>query len=130
MALLDVENLRVTFGAIDAPATAVDGLDFSIEAGEIVGLVGESGSGKSVTALATLGLIDFPGRVECRRMAFRGRDLGAMTAAERRALLGSELAMIFQDPLASLDPCYTVEYQLGEALRLHGSDEERRNGKA
>ena len=130
MALLDIEDLRVTFGPVDAPAIAVDALHFSIEAGEIVGLVGESGSGKSVTALAALGLIDFPGRVACRRMTFRDRDLLAMGAAERRALLGGALAMIFQDPLASLDPCYTVEYQLGEALRLHGTDAERRNAKA
>jgi dipeptide transport system ATP-binding protein len=130
MPLLAIEGLTVTFGPLAAPAVAVDGLDFTIEAGEIVGLVGESGSGKSVTALATLGLVDFPGRVAARRMTFRDRDLIAMAPGERRALLGGEVAMIFQDPLASLDPCYTVEYQLGEALRLHGADEERRSARA
>jgi len=130
MALLDIDGLRVTFGPTDAPAVAVDALDFSIEPGEIVGLVGESGSGKSVTALAALGLVDFPGHVDARRMEFRGEDLAAMDTARRRALLGGELAMIFQDPLASLDPCYTVEYQLGEALRLHGGSDERRSTRA
>ncbi len=130
MALLAIEDLTVSFGAAGASALAVDRLNFSIEPGEIVGLVGESGSGKSVTALAVLGLVDFPGRVHCRRLEFAGRDLLALGQEERRALLGGELAMIFQDPLASLDPCYTVEYQLGEALRLHGSEAERKRPKA
>jgi dipeptide transport system ATP-binding protein len=130
MPLLDIEGLRVTFGTPEAPAVAVDALDFSIEPGEIVGLVGESGSGKSVTALAALGLVDFPGRVESRRMTFRGEELTTMDDARRRAMLGGELAMIFQDPLASLDPCYTVQYQLGEALRLHGGGEVRRSPRA
>jgi len=130
MALLEIDDLSVTFGTEKAPVVAVDHLDFSIEAGEIVGLVGESGSGKSVTALAVLGLVDFPGRVTCGRMAFDGRDLATLSRRERKDLLGGQLAMIFQDPLASLDPCYTVEYQLGEALRLHGRDDERRSAAA
>ena len=130
MALLEVEDLRVAFGSTAAPLLAVDHLDFAIDAGEIVGLVGESGSGKSVTALAVLGLVDFPGRVTSRRMAFEGRDLVTLGARERRALLGGDLAMIFQDPLASLDPCYTVEHQLDEALRLHGTPAEQRSAPA
>jgi dipeptide transport system ATP-binding protein len=130
MPLLEIEDLTVTFGTAQTPVVAVDHLDFAIEAGEIVGLVGESGSGKSVTALAVLGLVDFPGRVTCARMAFDGRDLASLSRGERQDLLGGQLAMIFQDPLASLDPCYTVEYQLGEALRLHGGGEERRSASA
>jgi len=130
MPLLEIEGLSVAFGSAHAPLIAVDHLDFGIDAGEIVGLVGESGSGKSVTALAVLGLVDFPGRVTSRRLAFEGRELSTLGARERRALLGGDLAMIFQDPLASLDPCYTVEYQLDEALRLHGTPAERRNASA
>src|SRR5436305_472400 len=130
MALLEIEGLTIAFGTPRAPLIAVDGLDFAIDAGEIVGLVGESGSGKSVTALAVLGLIDFPGRVTCRRLAFDGRDLAAASARERRALLGGQIAMIFQDPLASLDPCYTIQFQLDEALRLHGTPAEQRSASA
>ncbi len=113
--LLEVENLSVEFGAF----TAVDGVSFTVDAGEVVGIVGESGSGKSVTALAVMGLIDDPGRVRAQRLAFDGRDLLGMPLRERRALLGKEIAMIFQDPMASLNPCFTVEYQLVETLRLH-----------
>ena len=130
MALLDIRGLTVSFGTSRTPLIAVDHLDFAIDAGEIVGLVGESGSGKSVTALAVLGLVDFPGKVTCTQLTFDGRELPALSAAGRRAMLGGKLAMIFQDPLASLDPCYTVEYQLGEALRLHGGTAERRSAKA
>ncbi|HEX7437963.1 MAG TPA: oligopeptide/dipeptide ABC transporter ATP-binding protein, partial [Caldimonas sp.] len=119
MALLEVRNLGVEFGSVAAPFKAVDGVTFSIDAGEIVGVVGESGSGKSVTALALMGLVDEPGRVSAEHLAFDGRDLLAMKVAERRALLGRDIAMIFQDPQSSLNPCFTVAFQLIEALRLH-----------
>ncbi len=113
MALLEIEGLTVEFGSDAAPLTAVDDVDLAIDAGEVVGCVGESGSGKSVTALALMGLIDFPGRVRARRMAFDGRDLLTLSAARaQRALIGKDIAMIFQDPLASLNPCYTVAFQL------------------
>jgi dipeptide transport system ATP-binding protein len=127
MALLDIEGLTVEFGSIDEPLIAVDDVDFEIEAGEIVGCVGESGSGKSVTALAVMGLIDFPGRVRARRMRFDGQDLLGLSDAGRRALIGKDIAMIFQDPLASLNPCFTVGYQLTETMRMHGTDAERRS---
>ena len=119
MALLEVRKLVVEFGNVTAPFRAVDGVDLSIDAGEVVGVVGESGSGKSVTALALMGLVDEPGRVSAERLAFDGRDLIAMPLKERRALLGRDIAMIFQDPGTSLNPCFTVAYQLTETLRLH-----------
>src|SRR5947207_13942828 len=102
MALLQVEGLHVEFGSEADPLIAVDGVDLSLAPGEIVGCVGESGSGKSVTALAIMGLIDFPGRVRAKRLAFAGHDLLHMSATQRRALIGKDIAMIFQDPLASL----------------------------
>ena len=119
MALLDIKNLRVEFGSEKSPFTAVDGLDLAIDQGEVVGIVGESGSGKSVTSLALMGLIDYPGRVRAERMAFDGRDLLAMPDKERRGLLGKDIAMIFQDPMTSLNPCFTVAYQLMETLGVH-----------
>ena len=125
MALLEIEDLRVAFGRADAPRVAVDGVDLALEAGQTLGLVGESGSGKSVTALAIMGLVDFPGRVTARRLAFDGRDLATLTPAARRDVVGKDIAMIFQDPLAALDPCYTVAFQIGEALRVHGTPGER-----
>jgi len=123
--LLDIEGLTVAFGTESRPLVAVDDLSLRVEAREIVGIVGESGSGKSVTAMALLGLVDFPGRVTARRMNFDGHDLRDISAGRRRALVGKDLAMIFQDPLASLDPCYTVAYQLMEALAVHGTPRER-----
>ena len=127
MALVEIEDLRVEFGAEAAPVVAVDGIDLTLDVGEVVGCVGESGSGKSVTALALMGLVEFPGRVRARRLAFAGRDLLALSDAQRRALVGKDMAMIFQDPLASLNPCFTVAFQLTETLRIHGSDAERAN---
>jgi dipeptide transport system ATP-binding protein len=115
MALLDVENLRVTFG----PFQAVDGVSLQLDAGEVLGIVGESGSGKSVTALALMGLIDEPGRVDAARLQFDGRDLLTMRERDRRQMLGRDIAMIFQDPMTSLNPCFTVAYQLTETLRIH-----------
>ncbi len=119
MALLEVQNLAVEFGTPAAPFRAVDGVSMSIDAGEVVGIVGESGSGKSVTALALMGLIDEPGRVSAQALHFDGRDLLKMPVKERRAMLGRDIAMIFQDPMTSLNPCFTVEYQLTETLRIH-----------
>jgi dipeptide transport system ATP-binding protein len=113
--LLDVENLSVEFGSFKA----VDGMSLRVEAGEVVGIVGESGSGKSVTALALMGLIDEPGRVHAERLAFDGRDLLAMPPKDRQAMLGSDIAMIFQDPMTSLNPCFTVAFQLMETLKIH-----------
>src|SRR5947208_11362144 len=129
MPLLEVEDLQVEFGAVSAPIVAVDGVDLMLDVGEVVGCVGESGSGKSVTALALMGLTEFPGRVRARRLAFAGRDLLTLSAAQRRNLVGKEIAMIFQDPHASLNPCYTVAFQLMETLRIHGTDRERASAR-
>jgi dipeptide transport system ATP-binding protein len=119
MPLLEVQDLRVQFGAPSQPLRAVDGVSLSVSAGEVVGIVGESGSGKSVTALALMGLIDPPGRVQAARLTFDGREVLSMRARERRALLGRDIAMIFQDPVSSLNPCFTIAYQLTETLRIH-----------
>ncbi len=119
MPLLDLRNLHIEFGSSTSPLRAVQSVDLAITGGEVVGLVGESGSGKSVTALALMGLIDEPGRVGADRLAFDGRDLLALRPHERRALLGRDMAMIFQDPIASLNPSLTIAYQLIETLRIH-----------
>ena len=119
MALLEVSNLTVEFGSEAAPFKAVDQVSLTVDAGEVVGIVGESGSGKSVTSLALMGLVEEPGRVRADKLRFDGRDLLAMPLKERRAMLGRDIAMIFQDPMTSLNPCFTVEYQLTETLRIH-----------
>ena len=126
--LLEVRNLTVDFPVGGATLVAVDDVSLVVDAGEVVGIVGESGSGKSVSALAVLGLVDAPGRVRADRLAFAGRDLPSMTASERRALLGGEIAMIFQDPTSSLNPSFTVAFQLMETIALHegGSRRARR----
>jgi dipeptide transport system ATP-binding protein len=129
-ALVEITDLRVEFGSLRNPIVAVEGVDLTVAKGEIVGLVGESGSGKSVTALALMNLVDFPGRVSAARMIFSDRDLMQASAEERRRLAGRGIAMIFQDPVTSLDPCYTVGYQIDEALKLHGSSQEQRSATA
>ncbi len=120
-ALLQVRDLSVAFGAFKA----VDGVSLHVDAGEVLGIVGESGSGKSVTALALMGLIDEPGRVGAQQLSFDGRDLLAMPQKQRRQMLGKDIAMIFQDPMASLNPCFTVAYQLMETLRIHEGGSKR-----
>jgi dipeptide transport system ATP-binding protein len=119
--LLDVRGLQVSFGG-EPPAIAVDGLDLQVARGAVLGLVGESGCGKSVSMMALMGLVDPPGRVEAQRIAFDGLDLRAMRARERRDVIGRRIAMIFQDPVASLDPCYTVGAQLLEAIGAHSRE--------
>ena len=119
MALLEIKNLSVHFGAPEKPMIAVDRLDLTVEPGEVLGIVGESGSGKSVTSLALMGLIDAPGRVSADVLKFDGRDLLRMPIRERRAMLGRDIAMIFQDPGTTLNPCFTVEDHLIETLAVH-----------
>ena len=119
MALLEIENLIVAFPSPAATGRAVDGISIAISAGESLGVVGESGSGKSLTMLAAMGLVPYPGHVTVDRLTFQGRDLMRLSSRERRHLAGSRMAMIFQDPMTSLNPCFTVGFQLVETLRLH-----------
>jgi dipeptide transport system ATP-binding protein len=113
--LLTIRNLAVSFN--DLPA--VDRIDLDVAPGEVVGVVGESGSGKSVTMMAVMGLIDAPGTVTADEIAFDGRDLMNASPKERRKTVGKDIAMVFQDALTSLNPSYTVGYQIKEVLRLH-----------
>ena len=119
MALLEIEDLTVEFPTQAGVLRAVDGVSLSLAEGDVLGIVGESGSGKSVTMLALMGLVPFPGRVRARRLAFAGRDLVKMSARERQRVLGRDIAMIFQEPTTSLNPCFTIGFQLTETLRLH-----------
>jgi len=128
MSLLSVQELSVTFGTKERPFRAVDRLSYTVEAGEVLGIVGESGSGKSVSSLALMGLIDFPGKVSAQQLEFEGQDLSAMSDRARRKITGDQIAMIFQDPMTALNPCFTVGNQIMEAIAVHqgGSKKERR----
>jgi dipeptide transport system ATP-binding protein len=119
MALLEIDNLSVEFPTAAGVLRAVDGVSLRLDEGEVLGVVGESGSGKSVTMLALMGLVPYPGRVRADRLAFAGRDILTLSAAERRRIAGKDVAMIFQEPTTSLNPCFTVGFQLVETLRLH-----------
>lgn len=117
--LLEIRNLSVEFRTSLGPLRAVDGVDLAVAPGEVVGVVGESGSGKSVAMLAVMGLLPWTAKVTADRLAFAGRDLLGLSARERRRLVGKDLAMIFQEPTSSLNPCFTVGFQLTESLRAH-----------
>ena len=119
MPLLEVENLAVTFPSRGGVLHAVDGVSLTLDKGETLGVVGESGSGKSVAMLAVMGLVPFPGRVTADKLFFEGRDLLRLSAAKRRALTGKDVAMIFQEPTTSLNPSFTIGFQLMETLRYH-----------
>lgn len=116
---LAVAGLQVHFPGPGGAAAAVDGVDLTVPQGAIVGLVGESGCGKSVTALSVLGLLPPNGQVTAGRVAFGGRDLLTLPEGDLRALRGDRIAMIFQDPMTSLNPVYSVGRQVAEVLRLH-----------
>ncbi|MBN9459285.1 MAG: ABC transporter ATP-binding protein [Bosea sp.] len=119
MPLLEIENLSVEFPTSQGTLRAVDRIDLTLDEGEVLGVVGESGSGKSVTMLALMGLVGYPGRVRADKLRFDGRDLLTMSARERRQLTGKDVAMIFQEPSTSLNPCFTIGFQLAETLRKH-----------
>ena len=119
MPLLEIENLSVEFPSKNSVMHAVDGVSLSLEAGDVLGIVGESGSGKSVTMMALMGLVSYPGRVTADKLRFDGHDLLTLSQSERNKLIGKDVAMIFQDPTTSLNPCFTVGYQLAETLKLH-----------
>jgi len=117
MALLEVADLVVEFRTSAGHLRAVDGISFTVEEGEILAVVGESGSGKSVSMLAVLGLLPTTATVRVSRVTFDGRDLTALSPRQRRRLLGRKIAMIFQEPVASLNPCYSVGFQIDEVLK-------------
>ncbi|SEQ86976.1 dipeptide transport system ATP-binding protein [Faunimonas pinastri] len=121
MPLLEVRNLTVTFDTASGPFKAVSGVDLSIEPNEIMAIVGESGSGKSVGMLAVMGLLPKSATVTADRLAFEGQDMLTMSSRARRRIIGREIAMIFQEPIASLNPCFTVGFQIGEMLKTHTS---------
>ncbi len=117
--LLDIRGLTVRFATRGGPFAAVDGIDITVAPDEVLAVVGESGSGKSVAMLAIMGLLPWTATVAAERMAFDGRDLRALNPRQRRALVGRDIAMVFQEPMSSLNPCFTVGWQIGEALATH-----------
>ncbi|MBB5688093.1 ABC transporter ATP-binding protein [Roseomonas alkaliterrae] len=123
--LLEVRDLRTHFLTRAGVAKAVDGVSFSLGRGEILGLVGESGSGKSVTGFSLLGLVDPPGRIVGGSIRFDGRELVGLPPAEMRALRGRRLAMVFQDPQATLNPVLSIGAQMALAVRAHEAVSER-----
>ena len=129
MALLEIENLTVAFRTGSGPFRAVDGVSLTCDKGEILSIVGESGSGKSVAMLALMGLLPWTATVTADRMAFDGHDLTRMAPRARRRLVGRDLAMIFQEPMSSLNPCFTVGFQIAETLAAH-TDLDRRARRA
>ncbi|GHB19895.1 ABC transporter ATP-binding protein [Streptomyces xanthochromogenes] len=128
--LLEVRDLQVEFKTRDGVAKAVNGVNYSVEAGETLAVLGESGSGKSVTAQAVMGILDMPpGRIAGGEILFQGRDLLKLKEDERRKIRGSEMAMIFQDALSSLNPVLSVGEQLSEMFTVHRGMS-RKDGKA
>ena len=119
MALLEINNLSVDFRTRTGPFRAVDGIDLSIDDGEVVGIVGESGSGKSVAMLALMGLLPWTADVTADRLQFGGHDLLSISPRAHRAIRGKDMAMIFQEPMTSLNPCFTVGFQITEMLAAH-----------
>ena len=117
--LLDIKGLTVSFATRGGAFRAVDGVDLHVAPNEVLAIVGESGSGKSVAMLAIMGLLPWTATVTAERMHFAGQDLLAMTPKQRRTLVGRDVAMVFQEPMSSLNPCFTVGYQIGEALAAH-----------
>ncbi len=117
--LLDVQGLKTWFHTREGIVKAVDGVSLQLRAGEILGLVGESGSGKSITAFSLMNLVDEPGRIVADRMMFDGHDLQALSAEQYRAIRGKDMAMIFQDPMMTLNPTLRVDTQMIEALQAH-----------
>ncbi|MGI9350600.1 MAG: ABC transporter ATP-binding protein [Rhizobiaceae bacterium] len=131
MSLLEIKNLSVEFQTANALFRAVDNVDIRCDRGEILSIVGESGSGKSVSMLALMGLLPWTATVTADYMLFDGKDLLGMSNQDRRKIIGKEIAMIFQEPMSSLNPCFTVGFQIGESLRKHlGMNREERRARS
>jgi dipeptide transport system ATP-binding protein len=119
MALLEIENLSVDFATAHGAFRAVDSVSLQLDSREVLAIVGESGSGKSVSMLAVMGLLPWTANVTADRLTFEGRDLLSLTPRQRRSIIGKDISMIFQEPMSSLNPCFTVGFQLTEALKIH-----------
>jgi dipeptide transport system ATP-binding protein len=119
MTLLHIENLSVEFPGSGGMVRVVDGVSLTLDSSDVLGIVGESGSGKSIAMLAVMGLVPYPGRVRADRVQFEGRNLLRLTDAGRRALTGKDMTMIFQEPMTSLNPSFTVGFQIMETLAVH-----------
>src|ERR1044071_635291 len=119
MSLLQVSDLKTHFRTDDGIVKAVDGVSFSVEKGQVLGIVGESGCGKSVTCLTIMGLNPRQNTMTSGAALWKGRDLLSMPADELRRIRGGEIAMIFQDPMTSLNPVHKIGHQLAEGVRLH-----------
>jgi len=117
--LLEVKNLKTFFYSDEGVNKAVNDVSFEIPKGKTVCIVGESGSGKSITSLSILRLIDYPGKIVGGEILLEGKDLLKLSDSQMRKIRGREISMIFQEPMTSLNPSYTVGYQIDEALRLH-----------
>ncbi len=117
--LLDVRNLTTRFKLDDGILTAVDGVSFTVNKNQTVGIVGESGCGKSVTAFSILGLVSAPGKIEGGEILFDNQDLVKLSKREMRKIRGNKIGMVFQEPMTSLNPVFTVGFQITEALKLH-----------
>jgi dipeptide transport system ATP-binding protein len=131
MPLLEIKNLTVSFDTSVGVFKAVEGIDLSVDAREVLAIVGESGSGKSVEMLALMGLLPTAATVTADRMTFDGKDMLTMSRADKRKIVGKDIAMIFQEPIASLNPCFTIGFQLEETLRFHlGLDRQARRARA
>ncbi|MBX3572733.1 MAG: ABC transporter ATP-binding protein [Mesorhizobium sp.] len=131
MALLEIENLVVEFDTAQGPFRAVDGVSLKVDEREVLAIVGESGSGKSVSMLAVMGLLPWTAKVSADKMVFAGTDLLKLDDTERRKIIGKDMAMIFQEPMASLNPSFTVGFQIEEVLKLHmNMDKSQRRERA
>ncbi|MCB5411548.1 ABC transporter ATP-binding protein [Pseudogemmobacter faecipullorum] len=119
MPLLNIRNLTVRFATASGSFTAVDGIDTHVDVGEVLAIVGESGSGKSVSMMAVMGLLPDTATVTADEMSYDGKDLLKLSPSERRKLIGREITMIFQEPIASLNPSFTAGFQIEEVLRLN-----------
>jgi len=119
MALLEITNLTVEFATAQGSLKAVDQVSLSLDVGDIVAIVGESGSGKSVAMLALMGLLPWTATITADQLNFDGKNLLTLNDKQRRAIIGKDISMIFQEPMTSLNPCFSVEYQISEVLAQH-----------
>ncbi|HHX09708.1 MAG TPA: ABC transporter ATP-binding protein, partial [Chloroflexi bacterium] len=126
--LLQVKNLHTVFPTQSGEVRAVNGINFNLDRGKVLGIVGESGSGKSVTAYSILRILDYPGNISQGEILYDENDIVKMSNGNMRQIRGARISIIFQDPMTSLNPVYTVENQLTEAIRLH-TDRDRKQAR-